>query len=255
MDAALVFAVEHGAGRPVVVLHGAGVDHRETEACFEPHFAATPGYRRVYPDLPGMGRTPAHADLRSAEDVLVVLTEFIRRLGDGQPCLLLGHSMGAYYAQAIAARTPRLLSGLALVCPFLGDVRDVPEHRAVVSPDDLGTDAFRDYFVIQTPEMLQRYETLVAPAAALADEEAMERIGKHWELGQADGVPYEGPTLIVAGRRDATVGSRAAMDAASHYPRVTLAVVDDAGHALPHEQPELLGALISEWLTRVERGT
>ena len=31
--------VEHGAGRPVLVLHGAGVDHREAEACFEPAFA------------------------------------------------------------------------------------------------------------------------------------------------------------------------------------------------------------------------
>jgi hypothetical protein len=31
-----VHYVEHGAGRPVLVLHGAGVDHREPEACFEP---------------------------------------------------------------------------------------------------------------------------------------------------------------------------------------------------------------------------
>jgi pimeloyl-ACP methyl ester carboxylesterase len=30
-------------------------------------------------------------------------------------------------------------------------------------------------------------------------------------------------------------------------------VVDDAGHALPHEQPVLLRALLAEWLTRVER--
>jgi hypothetical protein len=38
-----------------------------------------------------------------------------------------------------------------------------------------------------------------------------------------------------------------------HYPRSSLAVIDDAGHALPHEQPELLRALLAEWLTRVER--
>jgi pimeloyl-ACP methyl ester carboxylesterase len=30
----------------------------------------------------------------------------------------------------------------------------------------------------------------------------------------------------------------------------TLAVLDDAGHALPHERPELLRALLAEWLTR-----
>ena len=33
---AVVHYVEHGAGHAVLVLHGAGVDHRETEACFEP---------------------------------------------------------------------------------------------------------------------------------------------------------------------------------------------------------------------------
>src|SRR5690242_12614820 len=56
--------VEHGAGRPVLVLHGAGVDHREPEACFEPVFAGVAGFRRIYPDLPGMGTTVAGEELR-----------------------------------------------------------------------------------------------------------------------------------------------------------------------------------------------
>lgn len=50
-------------------------------------------------------------------------------------------------------------------------------------------------------------------------------------------------------------GCAAAADLVDHYPHATLAVLDDAGHALPHEQPDLLQALITEWLTRVERPT
>jgi pimeloyl-ACP methyl ester carboxylesterase len=46
-----------------------------------------------------------------------------------------------------------------------------------------------------------------------------------------------------------------AIDLVDHYPHASLAVVDDAGHALPHEQPELLRALLAEWLTRVERSS
>src|SRR3954454_24298657 len=61
--------VEHGAGRPGLVLHGAGADHREVEACFEPIFGRVAGYRRIYPDLPRMGGTPA-GGLSSAEGVL-----------------------------------------------------------------------------------------------------------------------------------------------------------------------------------------
>ena len=40
------------AVRITLVLHGAGVDHRETEACFEPAFDGVTGLRRIYPDPP-----------------------------------------------------------------------------------------------------------------------------------------------------------------------------------------------------------
>ena len=59
---------------------------------------------------------------------------------------------------------------------------------------------------------------------------------------------------MVAGRLDSTVGYAVAVDLIDEHPRATLAVLDDAGHALPHEQPELLAALLADWLARVERG-
>jgi pimeloyl-ACP methyl ester carboxylesterase len=247
-----VHHVEHGTGRAVFVLHGAGVDHREPEACFEPAFEGVAGYRRVYPDLPGMGRTSAPDSLRSAEDVLVTLVAFAEQVARGEPLLLIGHSAGAYFAQAMAARLPAV-AGLALVCPLLPDLRDVPEHRVVVGSGDLGDDEFRGYFVVQTPEMLERYERHVAPAAALVDQAAQERIGARWELPPAPAPAYDGPTLVVAGRLDSVVGYAAAVDLLGHYPHASLAVVDDAGHALPHERPDLLRALVGEWLARVER--
>jgi pimeloyl-ACP methyl ester carboxylesterase len=249
-----VHSVEHGTGRPVLVLHGAGVDHREPEACFEPLLDGVPALRRVYPDLPGMGRTIAPDTLRSADDVLDALLDFADDVTGGTAHLLIGHSAGAYYAQAMAARRPERVAGLALVCPLLPGVRDVPEHRVVAGPGGIGDDVFRSYFVVQTPEMLDRYERHVAPAAALVDEAALDRIGERWQL-TADDAPYAGPTLVVAGRLDSTVGYAAAVDLLDSHPHATLAVVDDAGHALPHEQPELLRALLAEWLVRVERSS
>ena len=248
-----VHYVEHGAGRPVLVLHGAGVDHREPEACFEPVFGGVAGFRRIYPDLPGMGRTAVPDGLRGAEDVLDTLLDFAREVSDGTAYLLIGHSAGAYYAQAMAARVPEQVAGLALVCPLLPGLYDVPEHRVVVGSGEIGDDGFRSYFVVQSPEMLERYERYVAPAAALADEAALEQIGERWELAPDHGPAYGAPTLIVAGRLDSTVGYAAAVDLIAHYPHASLAVVDDAGHALPHEQPDLLRALIAEWLARVGR--
>ena len=151
-----VHYVPHGAGRPVLVLHGAGVDHREPEACFEPVFGGVAGFRRIYPDLPGMGRTPAPDGLRSAEDVLDVLLDFAGDVTDGTAYLLIGHSAGAYYAQAMAARVPTRVAGLALVCPLLPSVRDVPAHRVVVGSGEIGDDEFRSYFVVQTPSSVRQ---------------------------------------------------------------------------------------------------
>jgi pimeloyl-ACP methyl ester carboxylesterase len=142
---------------------------------------------------------------------------------------------------------------LPLVCPLLPELRDLPEHRVVAGTGLIGDDGFRSYFVVQTAEMLERYERHVAPAAALADQAALDRIGERWALAPVAAPAYAGPALVVAGRLDSTVGHSAATDLVDHYPHASLAVVDDAGHALPHEQPELLHALLVEWLARVER--
>src|SRR5919199_2339584 len=99
--------------------------------------------------------------------------------------------------------------------------------------------------------MLERYERYVAPAAALVDRAALERIGERWVLTPDHSPVYAGPAIIVAGRLDSTVGYAAAIDLFDQYPHASLAVVDDAGHALPHEQPELLRALLAEWLARL----
>lgn len=251
----VVHYAEHGTGRPVLVLHGAGVDHREAEACFELVLSGVTGLRRIYPDLPGMGRTIAPETLRSADDVLDTLLNFTDEVIGGAAHLLIGHSAGAYYAQAMAARRPAQVAGLALVCPLLPGVRAVPEHRVVAGSGQIGDDVFRSYFVIQTAEMLERYERYVAPAAALVDQAALKRIGERWTLTPGHAPAYAGPTMVVAGRLDSTVGYAAATDLVDKYPHASLAVVDDAGHALPHEQPDLLRALLGEWLARVERSS
>lgn len=134
-----------------------------------------------------------------------------------------------------------------------GNARPFPEHRVVVESGGIGDDDFRGYFVMHTPEMLDRYERFVAPSAELVDQAAAERIGQHWKVTLDDAPPYSGPVAVVAGRLDSTVGYAAAVELLDYYPHASLAVVDDAGHALPHEQPELLRGLVAEWLTRVER--
>ena len=256
---------ERGRGTPVLALHGAGVDHREIMGALESLFADRPGYRRIYPDLPGMGRTPAPDTIDSTDAVLELVEGLVEAVIGEQAFLVVGHSSGGYLARAIANRRPRQVAGLALICPLVGDQGggdERPEHVVLHAADDLDVDGalgpemaavFRDYLVVQTPQTLRRFQETVAPGAELADQAALERMSARWLLRSSpeQGPVYASPTLIVAGRQDAAVGYAGAWRLLEHYPRATFAVLDRAGHGLPHEQPELLGALLGEWLDRV----
>lgn len=255
-----VHYAEYGSGIPVLALHGAGVDHREIAAAVEPMFSALSGFRRLYPDLPGMGRTPAPETVNSNDDVVDVLFGLIDDTIGDEPFLVIGHSYGGYLARAIAGRRPDQAVGLALFCPVGARTGQAPRHEVLVSSAALtgGLDpdheaSYSDYFVVQTAETLRRFQADVAPAAALVDERGLTRIFSHWELRSVSEAAkvYPHPVLVLAGRQDATAGYADTWELIEGYPRATYAVLDRAGHALMHEQPILVQTLLAEWLARV----
>lgn len=247
----LMHYVDHGGGVPLVALHGAGVDHSEIEAAIEA-LSPRPGFRRIYPDLPGMGRSTA-GHLGSNNDVVAVIAGFIEQLQAG-PVLLLGHSYGAYVARGVAAQRPDLVLGLALLCPVAEGSRKVPAHHVVRQDADAYKEleagqrqGFDEYFVVRTAATARRYRDFVVPGGALVDDPGLGRIFSDWtvDVGQHT---FPGPVLIAAGQQDSIVGYADAMELLGDYPHATLAVVDGAGHALMHERPELLAALLGDWL-------
>jgi len=253
IDGVSVHYSEHGTGTALLALHGAGVDHREIEAAVEEFVPA--GLRRIYPDLPGMGRTRGADHLTGNDAVVGLLCDLVDELHAG-PVLLLGHSYGAYLARGVAARRPDLVGGLALLCPVGESTHDVPQPSAVRSDPDAYEElepeqrnGFDDYFVIRTAATARRYRDHTVPGMQQVDQEVLGRIFGNWQIDLGE-QRFAGPTLIVAGRRDSTAGYRAAIDLMEQYPAATLTVLEDAGHALPHEQPELLRALVGHWVDR-----
>lgn len=193
----MVHFVEHGTGTPLVALHGAGVDHREIEAAIEAIVPGT-GYRRIYPDLPGMGHSTADG-LTCNDDVVRLVGDLIDRLCGGT-ALLLGHSYGAYLARGVAARRPDVVLGLALLCPVAQRSRDVP-GREVVHQDAEAYDelesaqwaGFDEYFVVRTPATARRYRDHVVPGTKLADETALGRVFSAWAV-DVGSKPFLSPT-------------------------------------------------------------
>jgi pimeloyl-ACP methyl ester carboxylesterase len=259
----MLHVVEAGDGLPVLALHGWTPDHRLMTGCLEPVFAARPGYRRLYPDLPGMGHSPA-TGINSSDDVLAAIRELIEERIGTQPFLVIGESYGGYLARALANALPEQVLGLALICPIGvnldNDRRTVPEPQALrtdpellASIDPATAKEFAEVAVVQNATTLARFEQEILPGLQLADAEAMARIKANWALreGPEREAPFTRPSLIICGRQDDSVGYVDQFALLPHYPRASFGVLDVAGHNLQIEQPELFGTLINDWLDRV----
>ena len=89
-----------GDGRPFLMLHGGYVDHRHMVDDFEPIFAQHSNWKRIYPDLPGDGRTPAPDWLVKHDQVLDIALDFIDHVVGKQPFAVAGVSRGGYLTEA-----------------------------------------------------------------------------------------------------------------------------------------------------------
>ena len=256
---------EVGAGRPIVFLHGGGTDHRLMTLAFEPAFEAHVGWRRIYPDLPGMGRTPAADWISGEDDMLAVVEGFVAAVAPGARVALAGSSYGGYLALGMLHRRPELVSGLLLVAPAIrpsGRPSRLPEHRVFESDEAVVASLADDErgwlarSVVQTAENLEFFRAGVMPGVRVADHAFLERLdgGPNLSVDVAGPLPapFSGPTTIITGRQDSVVGWADAIPLLDLFPRATYVVLDRAGHAVRAEQRVLVRALTEEWLDRLE---
>ncbi|GHO48060.1 alpha/beta fold hydrolase [Ktedonospora formicarum] len=260
-----VYYETYGSGTPILAIHGFTPDHRLMTGCMEPLFAGRPGWQRIYLDLPGMGRTPGAEHLKSSDDMLAVVLDFIDAIIPEQRFLLAGESYGGYLSQGVLTRKFEQVAGMALICPaVIADHarRDLPPHTTIVanpeflatlSPED--TEEFAPMAVVQDEYNWQRFRDEIRPGLRVADQAFLQKIQQSYrfsfEVNQLP-QPFAKPVLIFTGRQDASVGYRDAWGILENYPRGTFAVLDRAGHNGHIEQSQLFNALMGEWLDRVE---
>jgi pimeloyl-ACP methyl ester carboxylesterase len=245
------------AGIPVVCLPSFGTDRGVTEAAFDQPLAAAGGLRRFYVDLPGHGESPAGPP--TSDGIVDAVSGLLDQELPGQRFLLAGWSYGAYLAMALARRRPGDVAGMLFVCPGIRMAeRDLPPGPD--GPDEIGwLDDVPDYLRAhlsaalghRTREVARRVSALLA-GSGRGDEAYRDRLRTSgYPLSDEDSpVPFGGPVTIVTGRQDRIVGYADQFRRLSCYPAGTFAVLDQAGHYLPFEQPRALAALISDWRER-----
>lgn len=133
-DAEIYYEVV-GEGKPVLIIHGCAPNHRLMMKCMEAVFQKDEGYKRIYIDLPGMGKSNAPDWINSSDHILEVLTIFIEEIIPKKDFLLVGESFGRYLARGILSKMFERVNGLLLICPMVVAMqkeRRLPDKQIIV---------------------------------------------------------------------------------------------------------------------------
>ncbi|GGE63875.1 alpha/beta fold hydrolase [Priestia taiwanensis] len=257
---------EIGTGKPIIMLHGFLLNHRVMTGCMEPILENQDGYRRIYIDLPGMGKSESADWIENADVMLDILIHFINTIIPHENFLLAGESYGGYLARGIIYRMANRIDGLLLLCPVIiaaMQQRTVPEHVCLVEDKGLlqklpveGAESFASLSVVQSKSIYKRYEKEILSGARLADAEFLERYRANGYAFSFNvdtlSEKFKKPMLFLMGKQDSVVGYKDAWNILENYPRASFVVLDKAGHNLQIEQEEVYQSLVYEWIQRTE---
>ena len=254
------------AGTPVVLLHGwccSSYTYRRNLCAL-----VDQGHRVVLADLKGHGLSDKPQP--ASEYTLASMADHALQIMDAvgvERAALVGHSMGAAIALAVALRHPERVSRLALLAPVgfgaisvLGVARLLTPRvmtpllprllrrwmiAAVLRLAYAGGRGFTardvdEYFApTQFPEFVLAMRTLLHEF--------------QWSPGERDQLErLVAPTLVMFGTRDRLVFSPSVVAMVRALPNVELDVVEGAGHVLPEEVPDRVNRRLAGFLAAGE---
>ncbi|MFH8989590.1 alpha/beta fold hydrolase [Streptomyces sp. NPDC017940] len=225
---------EHGEGEPLVLLHGGLVDAR----FFEPNLQPLAARFHVYtPERRGHGHTP---DVEGpityqlmADDTVAFLEEVV-----GEPADLVGHSDGALVAMLVAMRRPDLVKRAVLISGGFNKAGEA-------APDaEWDVDAIFEFlgptYAEVSPDGLEHFRVVATKIGEMAAREP--------DL-QASDLAIVTPRTLVLFSDDDLVTMRHAVEMYEALPNAELAVVPGTSHFLTQEKPDLVNALVLDFLS------
>lgn len=252
----LVISLRKGEGKPLVLLHGFTADS-QSWAPFEKAFGPDRTLIRI--DLPGHGKSPKR-QVRSFQDLSRMIVEaFDDATRNAQDVHLVGHSLGAALALALADVRGRRIASLTLIAPAgLGPEIDAAAlngiaratraeslapwlRRLTATPDGISDDYARAAMRTREDASMRACQSDMAQALfpdgvqAFDLRAALQRIDL--------------PTQIIWGRRDHILPPAHAIAAEGDF---ALHLLSGAGHIPQIECPDRVARITQRMINAVE---
>ncbi|MCL2253449.1 MAG: alpha/beta hydrolase [Lachnospiraceae bacterium] len=260
---------EYGEGKPILCIHGYSVDHRLMSGCLEPVFENIQGYRRIYIDLPGMGKTPSDKWIKNSDNMLEVVSGFINAVIPNENFLIAGESYGGYLTLGLLHNKRERIDGALFIAPQLKswiinniEKEKLPKPQLLWIADNMPTEEedsevkeFLNFAVIATKEIFEKNKEQVLCGIKIADNDFLynyfDGSYNHNFEAALRIMEYEKPTCIITGRQDHAVGYLDAFEMLKRFPRATFAVMDCAGHNLQIENENIFNQMVADWIKRI----
>jgi YbgC/YbaW family acyl-CoA thioester hydrolase len=248
-----------GEGPAVLFVHGYPLDRTMWRAQMD----GLKGFRRIAPDLRGMGQSDA-PDLGYGMNIYAADLAALLDALDIQDVVLCGLSMGGYIIFELLRTSRSRVRGLVLM-----DTRstpDTPEARrardaAAVTARERGAAAIAEAMLSKmlapatlanNPDLVEQVRTTITrtPAAGIigALSAMRDRPGSDSLLPTLAGIP----TMVMVGEADTLTPPDDARAMAQAIPGARLEIVPGAGHLPPLEAPGEVTRRLREFLTSFE---
>lgn len=238
-----VEVLEAGSGPDLLFIHGAG------GLIWDPFLEQlSQRYHVIAPRIPGTGGSTGVEWLMDHHDVFGFYWDFLTEMGVAGDVIVMGHSMGGWFASEVAAMRPERVSKLILIAPvgLWNDDYPVVDFFAMM-PNELVGVLFHDQehpgakmTTAPPPEDPDELRTVTVERAKnlqtaarflwpIPDKRLSERIHR-----------ISSPTLICWGESDGLVPPQYAQDFNKAIANSEVALFSASGHMPQVEEPEAL---------------
>jgi len=258
---------EHGEGEPLLLIMGWGGN----AATWKPQL---PGlaerFRVIVFDNRGVGRSSApegpYSTPQMAEDTAGLLDAL-----QVPRAHVFGISMGGMVAQELAVRHPERLDALILGCTTPGgrwaagfrelqlDIQQFEQETSGEVPDTVWFSEFlkrlwTDHALAKSDTHLQDFvlSLIRFPPTPHGLRNQAQAISLHDAYSRLPEIEH--PTLVLTGDKDQLIDFENSFILAGRIPRAELRIFPGLKHAFHLEQPELVNAVIIDFIERARRG-